>query len=128
MIAGNATQKYGSNLEKEQQVLQALADILIEIYFCESAILRTIKNINREGLEKQEIQISMVQNYVFEAQNLITKRAKEVIFHLTERNKTERDQLLSAIQKHAEYVEYPDSFTLRTKIADRFIMENSYFI
>ena len=128
MIAGNATQKYGSNLEKEQQVLQALADILIEIYFCESAILRTIKNINREGLEKQEIQISMVQNYVFEAQNLITKRAKEVIFHLTESNKTERDQLLSAIQKHAEYVEYPDSFTLRTKIADRFIMENSYFI
>jgi len=128
MIAGNATQKYGSNLEKEQQVLQALADILIEIYFCESAILRTIKNINREGLEKQEIQISMVQNYVFEAQNLITKRAKEVIFHLTERNKTERDQLLSAIQKHAEYVEYPDSFTLRTKIADRFIKENLYFI
>jgi len=128
MIAGNATQKYGSNLEKEQQVLQALADILIEIYFCESAILRTIKNINRQGLEKQEIQISMVQNYVFEAQNLITKRAKEVIFHLTESNKTERDQLLSAIQKHAEYVEYPDSFTLRTKIADRFIMENSYFI
>ena len=128
MIAGNATQKYGSNLEKEQQVLQALADILIEIYFCESAILRTIKNINREGLEKQEIQISMVQNYVFEAQNLITKRAKEVIFHLTESNKTERDQLLSGIQEHAEYVEYPDSFTLRTKIADRFIMENSYFI
>ncbi|MFL2612978.1 MAG: acyl-CoA dehydrogenase family protein [Flavobacteriaceae bacterium] len=128
MIAGNATQKYGSNLEKEQQVLQALADILIEIYFCESAILRTIKNINRQGLEKQEIQISMVQNYVFEAQNLITKRAKEVIFHLTESNKTERDQLLSAIQKHAEYVEYPDSFTLKTKIADRFIMENSYFI
>ncbi|MDA9669396.1 acyl-CoA dehydrogenase family protein [Flavobacteriaceae bacterium] len=128
MIAGNATQKYGSNLEKEQQVLQALADILIEIYFCESSILRTIKNINRQGLEKQEIQISMVQNYVFEAQNLITKRAKEVIFHLTESNKTERDQLLSAIQKHAEYVEYPDSFTLRTKIADRFIMENSYFI
>ena len=128
MIAGNATQKYGSNLEKEQQVLQALADILIEIYFCESAILRTIKNINRQGLEKQEIQISMVQNYVFEAQNLITKRAKEVIFHLTESNKTERDHLLSAIQKHAEYVEYPDSFTLRTKIADRFIMENSYFI
>ena len=89
---------------------------------------RTIKNINRQGLEKQEIQISMVQNYVFEAQNLITKRAKEVIFHLTESNKTERDQLLSAIQKHAEYVEYPDSFTLKTKIADRFIMENSYFI
>ena len=33
MITGNATQKYGTKLEEEQQVLQALADVLIEIYF-----------------------------------------------------------------------------------------------
>ena len=128
MIAGNATQKYGANLEEEQQVLQALADILIEIYFSESAFLRTVKNISRYGVQKQETQIELVQNYTFEAQNLITKRAKEVIFHLTEGNKTERDQLLACVQKHAEYIEYPDIFTLRTKIADRFIKENLYFI
>ena len=126
MIAGNATQKYGTNLEDEQQVLQALADILIEIYFSESAILRTLKNLNKG--EKQEIQILLVQNYVFESQNLITKRAKEVIFHITEGNKTERNQLLDAVNRHAEYIEYPDIFSLRTKIADRFIKENLYFI
>jgi alkylation response protein AidB-like acyl-CoA dehydrogenase len=126
MIAGNATQKYGTNLEDEQQVLQALADILIEIYFSESAILRTLKNLNKG--EKQEIQILLVQNYVFEAQSLITKRAKEVIFHITEGNKTERNQLLDAVNRHAEYIEYPDIFTLKTKIADRFIKENLYFI
>src|SRR5210317_1467909 len=43
MITGNATQKYGTKLEEEQQVLQALADILIKIYFAESALLRTLK-------------------------------------------------------------------------------------
>jgi tetrahydromethanopterin S-methyltransferase subunit A len=100
----------------------------LKFIFLSLLFLRTVKNISRYGVQKQETQIELVQNYTFEAQNLITKRAKEVIFHLTEGNKTERDQLLACVQKHAEYIEYPDSFTLRTKIADRFIKENLYFI
>ena len=126
MIAGNATQKYGTKLEEEQQVLQALADVLIEIYFCESAILRTLKNCNRSGINSQEIQIAMTQNYVFEAQGLIAKRIKEVILHLTSDNKDERNQLLEVLQKHGEYIDHPDSFGLRTKIADHLIKENKY--
>ena len=126
MIAGNATQKYGTKLEEEQQVLQALADVLIEIYFCESAILRTLKNCNRSGVNSQEIQIAMTQNYVFEAQGLIAKRIKEVILHLTGDNKDERNQLLEVLQKHGEYIDHPDSFGLRTKIADHLIKENKY--
>ena len=126
MIAGNATQKYGTKLEEEQQVLQALADVLIEIYFCESAILRTLKNCNRSGVNSQEIQIAMTQNYVFEAQGLITKRIKEVILHLTGDNKDERNQLLEVLQKHGEYIDHPDSFGLRTKIADHLIKEKKY--
>ena len=126
VIAGNTTQKYGTKLEEEQQVLQALADVLIEIYFCESAILRTLKNCNRSGVNSQEIQIAMTQNYVYEAQGLIAKRIKEVILHLTGDNKDERNQLLEVLQKHGEYIDHPDSFGLRTKIADHLIKENKY--
>lgn len=126
MIAGNATQKYGTKLEEEQQVLQALADVLIEIYFCESALLRTLKNCNRSGVNSQEIQIAMTQNYFFEAQGLIAKRIKEVILHLTGDNKDERNQLLEVLQKHGEYIDHPDSFGLRTKIANHLIKENKY--
>ena len=126
MITGNATQKYGTKLEEEQQVLQALADVLIEIYFSESAILRTLKNCNRSGLSSQEIQIAMTENYVFEAQGLITKRIKEVMLHLSGENKDERIQLLEVLQKHGEYIDHPDSFGLRTKIADHLIKENKY--
>jgi alkylation response protein AidB-like acyl-CoA dehydrogenase len=126
MIAGNATQKYGTKLEEEQQVLQALADVLIEIYFSESAVLRTLKNCNRRGVNSQEIQIAMTQNYIFDAQGLITKRIKEVILHLTADNKEERNQLLDVLQKHGEYVDHPNNFELRTKIADHLIKENKY--
>src|SRR5690606_2455028 len=48
MVAGSAAQKYGTELEEHQQTLIAAADILIEIYMAESAILRTEKNVRSE--------------------------------------------------------------------------------
>ena len=126
MIAGNATQKFGSKLEEEQQVLQALADILIEIYFAESALLRTLKNCNRNGVKSQEIQIAMVQSYVLEAQSLISKRSKEVIIHLAGENKNEKEQLLLVVQKHGEYIDSPDGIALHIKIADHVIQNKGY--
>ena len=125
MVMGNATQKYGTQLEEEQQVLLSLADVLIEIYFSESALLRTQKNINREGLETQEIQIAMVQHYIFEAHELVSKKLKEVILHLAQ-NEAERTQMMDALEKHNAYTVYPDLFDLKTKIATHFIKENSY--
>jgi len=126
MIAGNVTQKYGAKLEDEQQVLQALADILIEIFFSESALLRTLKNCDRLGFDSQDIQIAMVQNYIYDAQSIIFKSLKEVILHITIDKKEERDQLLKVIHKHSEYVNYPDSIGLKNKIADNLIRENKY--
>jgi len=126
MIAGNAAQKYGAKLEEQQQVLQSLADILIEIFFSESALLRTLKNCKRNSIENQKTQIAMVENYVFEAQSLINKRLKEVVIHLTEENKNERNQLLQIVHKHLEYVDYPNSISLKNKIADHLITENCY--
>lgn len=126
MIAGNVTQKYGAKLEDEQQVLQALADILIEIFFSESALLRTLKNCDRVGFDSQDIQIAMVQNYIFDAQSIIFKSLKEVILHITIDKKEERDQLLKVIHKHSEYVNFPDSIGLKNKIADNLIRENKY--
>ncbi|MGB1113713.1 MAG: acyl-CoA dehydrogenase family protein [Flavobacteriaceae bacterium] len=125
MVMGNATQKYGTQLEEEQQVLLSLADVLIEIYFSESALLRTQKNINRKGLETQEIQIAMVQHYIFEAHELVSKKLKEVILHLAQ-NEAERTQMMDALDKHNAYTVYPDLFDLKTKIATHFIKENSY--
>ena len=40
MVAGTAMQRYGTKIEQEQEVLSFLADILIDTYAAESAVLR----------------------------------------------------------------------------------------
>lgn len=40
MVAGTAMQKYGTKMDQEQEVLSYLADILIDTYSSESAVLR----------------------------------------------------------------------------------------
>ena len=43
MIAGKAVQTFGMELEKHQQLILAAAEILIEIYMAESALLKAEK-------------------------------------------------------------------------------------
>lgn len=126
LLVGNAVQKYGDKLDQHQQVLLALSDILIEVYFAESSLLRTLKNSDRDGQEAQELQQAMVQHYVFEAHNTVLKKAKEVIFSISKDD--EQKQLLNVLNKSCTYKKYPNIVSIRTKIADRFIHENSYFI
>ncbi|MAS15928.1 MAG: acyl-CoA dehydrogenase, partial [Flavobacteriaceae bacterium] len=44
LIMSKAFEKYGEEIERNQQVLLALSDIMIETYFSESTLKRTIKN------------------------------------------------------------------------------------
>jgi alkylation response protein AidB-like acyl-CoA dehydrogenase len=47
MVAGTAMQRYGTKIEQEQEVLSYLADILIDAYASESAVLRAQDAVNR---------------------------------------------------------------------------------
>jgi alkylation response protein AidB-like acyl-CoA dehydrogenase len=48
MVAGTAMQRYGTKLEEEQEVLSYLADILIDAYAAESALLRAQDAVGRK--------------------------------------------------------------------------------
>ena len=124
MVAGSAVQKFGPQLENHQQLLLASADILIEIYMAESAILRTEKNAKRFGADTQKEQIAMAQLYLYHAVDIINNRAKEGIVSFAEGD--EQRMMLMGLKRFTKYDNQPNVVKLRTVIADKVIAENKY--
>ncbi|MDB4264164.1 acyl-CoA dehydrogenase family protein [Flavobacteriaceae bacterium] len=124
VLTGNAAQKYGAKLDEHQQILLALSDIFIEIYFTESAILRTLKNCDRSGEKSQLVQIAMTKAYLYEASDIIAKKGKEVIINMCKED--EQKQLLEVLYKKLQFKEYSDIIGLKTQIADKLIEKNKY--
>ena len=124
ILIGKAVEKYGQDLDKKQQILISLSDILIEIYLIDSGLKRTIKNINRSNKESQSSQIKMTQLYLHEANEIILKKSKDIIYSISEGD--EKSGLLDLIKKTCEYKTCPNIFSLKTEIADKIINENKY--
>ena len=124
MIAGSAIQKFGPDLEKNQQLLLAAANILNEIYMAESTLLRTEKNAKRFGEDAQEGQISMAKLYLYNAVDIIIKNGKEGIISFAEGD--EQRMLLMGLKRFTKYVNYPNVIQLRNLIAEKLKAENKY--
>ena len=124
MIAGAGVQKYGTELEEHQQLLLAVADILIEIYMAESALLRAEKNIGIYGLEAQEYQVALSQLYLYQAVEKITTKGREAILSFAEND--EQKALLMGLKRFTKYTDYPNVIALRNKVAEKLAAENVY--
>lgn len=79
MAAGAAAQKLMQNLAKEQEVLLNLSDMVIELYMCESVLLRTIKIVEQHGESNYEVQIAMAKTYIYDAIDRVNKYGKDAI-------------------------------------------------
>lgn len=124
MVAGAAIQKFGADIEKHQQLLIAAADILIEIYMAESALLRTEKNTKRFGKDAQSVQIAMSKLYLYHAVDKIEEKGKESIISFAEGD--EQRMLLMGLKRFTKYTNYPDIVDLRNEIAEKVKAENKY--
>jgi alkylation response protein AidB-like acyl-CoA dehydrogenase len=79
LSAGLAAQKFGKNLEVEQEILSNIADIISYVYAMESVVLRTEKAIAREGVEKSSQKLLYTQIFCQEGFNRIEAIAKETL-------------------------------------------------
>ena len=124
MVAGAGIQKFGPKIEDHQQLMLNAADILIEIYMAESAILRTEKNIQRFGEESQKHQIEMSQLYLYNAVEIISKSAKSGIISFADGD--EQRMMLIGLKRFTKYTNYPNVAALRNNIAAKVNKENTY--
>jgi alkylation response protein AidB-like acyl-CoA dehydrogenase len=100
MLAGLAAQKFGKALEKEQEILVNIADIVSNAYAMESAVLRTEKALEK-GAEKAKQKLLYTQIFCQEAFNEIEAHAKETLV-ATEQGDSLR-MMLSALRKFTRH-------------------------
>jgi hypothetical protein len=124
LLTGAAFQKFGSELENHQIVLLGLSDILIQSYFSESVLLRTIKNHQRAHTNYSETHKDMTQLFLFNSVEKIKNKANEIVLSIS--NDKDKVGLLKHIDQMTRYKVHPNIVELKTKIADKVIEENEY--
>ncbi|WP_433744248.1 acyl-CoA dehydrogenase family protein [Falsibacillus pallidus] len=101
MMAGLAAQKYGPALEKEQEVLVNIADIVSNAYAMESVVLRTEKALEKSGEEKAKQKLLYTQIFCQEAFNEIEQHAKETLVAVEHGDSLR--MMLSALRKFTRH-------------------------
>ena len=124
LLLGKSFEKFGPEIDKNQQVLLSLSDLAIETYISESTLKRTVKNIKRTSTIDQEYQISMSKLYIYEAAKIIEKKSSDIINSVIDDDNQEN--IYSSILKKLSYTKNPNIFELKTHVADKIIAENKY--
>jgi alkylation response protein AidB-like acyl-CoA dehydrogenase len=122
-VAGAATQKYMQKIADEQEVMGAIADMIIEVFAMESAIVRAEKIAAVQGSGHSAIPVAMARVYADKAFSAIELCARKVIAAVAEGDAL-RTQLtiLRRFAKHAA----ADTIALRRQIAQHVIKAGKY--
>jgi butyryl-CoA dehydrogenase len=122
-VAGAATQKFMQAIQDQQEVMGAIADMVIETYAMESAVLRAQKIADRNGENAASLPIAMTRVYLSQAMEKIEVAARKVIAAVADGDML-RTQLaiLRRLAKHEPF----NTIELRQQIAQKVIERGKY--
>jgi alkylation response protein AidB-like acyl-CoA dehydrogenase len=118
LAAGAATQKYMEKLAHEQEIVALIADMIIEIFAMESALLRALKKLQKEGEEKDKIHIAATRVYVNDTFPKLDLMARQILAAIAEGEEL-RTQLMG-LKKFTRYTPI-NTIALRREIAESVI-------
>jgi len=125
MVSGAAVQKYMMNLEHEQEIMGAMANMIIEVFAMESAVLRTMKLIEKNGEAASQNAINMTRAYIAGSVDKVESEAKRVLAACAEGDML-RTQM--AILRRMFKYEPVNSIEARKHVADKVIEAGKYVI
>jgi alkylation response protein AidB-like acyl-CoA dehydrogenase len=123
MVGGKAAQSLADRIEEEQEIMMNLADMMIEIYAAESALLRAEKLSEKLGEEAAKQQVNMAKLYLYQAVEKVNVAGKEAIFSFTKGD--EQKVLLMGLKRFTK-IDGINPKELRREIADYMIAKNKY--
>ena len=123
MVAGAAVQKLMMQLDKEQEVLMNIADMSIEVFNAESALLRVMKLTQTKGETASSIQADMMHAYIYDAADRINKAGKDALNSFSEGDEL---RMMHIGLKRFTKVDPFNSKDARRRIADKMIENKGY--
>lgn len=123
MTAGAAVQKLMAKVETEQEVLMAIADMSIDTYLAESALLRVMKMTDQRGAEAVSLQADMMHTFIYDAADRILKSGKDAINAFAEGD--EQRMMLLGLRRFTKAAPF-NSKDARRRIAAKMIAESKY--
>jgi len=123
MTLGTAAQKYMMKLGDQQEILIGIADVIMDAYAMESAILRAQKLAASQGEEAAARYIDMTRVFCNDAVERIEARAKNTLAGMAEGD--ELRTLLAALRRFTKLTPV-NTIAARQRIADVMIDANKY--
>jgi alkylation response protein AidB-like acyl-CoA dehydrogenase len=123
MTAGAAVQKLMMKIDKEQELLMNLADMAIEAFNAESALLRVMKIADKLGESNSQHCLDIMRTYLFDAADKINKSGKDAINAFAEGD--EQRMILMGLKRFTKAEPF-NTKDARRRIADKMISENKY--
>jgi hypothetical protein len=123
LTAGAAVQKLMAKMENEQEILMNIADMAIETFVAESALLRAQKLVDQRGEAATAFELDITRTYLYDAADRILKSGKDAINAFADGD--EQRMMLLGLKRFTK-VDPFNSKDARRRIADRLISDNKY--
>lgn len=123
MTAGGAVQKLMMKIEQEQEILMHIADMAIQTFAAESALLRVMKLVERNGEAATAYELDIVRTFLYNAADIINKHGKDAINAFADGD--EQRMMLLGLKRFTKTEPF-NSKEAKRRIADKLIGDNKY--
>lgn len=125
LVAGSAAQKLMANLKNEQMIIMNAANILIDMYAMESALIRVKKLATARGEENIGVFKTMLEILFNDSIARVNKEGKDALTSFASGD--ELNMMLLGLKRYTKYKNINISQS-RTQVADYFINQGVYKI
>lgn len=123
LVAGAAVQKLMMSIDKEQEILMNIADMAIDVFNAESALLRLMKLVDKNGAEALSLQKDIVDTFIYDAADRINKHGKDALNAFADGDEL---KMMHVGLKRFTKVQPFNSKAAKRRIAEKMIAEGKY--
>jgi alkylation response protein AidB-like acyl-CoA dehydrogenase len=123
MTAGAAVQKLMAKISNEQEILMNIADMAIETFHAESALLRVMKLVDQRGEQACSFELDITRTYLYDAADHINKSGKDAINAFADGD--EQNMMLLGLKRFTKSTPF-NSKDAKRRIAAKLSGDNKY--